>query len=169
MRKTTSKKMIPLLILRILWKHADKEHMVTMDFICNRLEEDFEAERRMPRLGLQKLVSSNIRQLNLFFQETQWKPDGQKELQICERTVANPNQSGGYIKTYYLNGRLFTDTEIRMLHDSILFSPGIDNNCAKRLLEKLKRCASKYFGSWFEFVKYRERRQRTKNASIYNY
>ena len=126
MGKTTSKKMIPLLILRILWKHADKENMVTMDFICNRLEEDFEAERRMTRLGLQKLVSSNIRQLNLFFQETQWKPDGQKELQICERTVANPNQSGGYIKTYYLNGRLFTDTEIRMLHDSILFSPGID-------------------------------------------
>ena len=169
MGKTTSKKMIPLLILRILWKHADKENMVTMDFICNRLEEDFEAERRMTRLGLQKLVSSNIRQLNLFFQETQWKPDGQKELQICERTVANPNQSGGYIKTYYLNGRLFTDTEIRMLHDSILFSPGIDNNCAKRLLEKLKRCASKYFGSWFEFVKYREMLKRTKNAYIYNY
>ena len=169
MGKTTSKKMIPLLILRILWKHADKENMVTMDFICNRLEEDFEAERRMTRLGLQKLVSSNIRQLNLFFQETQWKPDGQKELQICERTVANPNQSGGYIKTYYLNGRLFTDTEIRMLHDSILFSPGIDNNCAKRLLEKLKRCASKYFGSWFEFVKYREMLKRTKNAYVYNY
>lgn len=37
MGKTTSKKMIPLLILRILWKHADKENMVTMDFICNRL------------------------------------------------------------------------------------------------------------------------------------
>lgn len=69
MGKTTSKKMIPLLILRILWKHADKEHMVTMDFICNRMEEDFEAERRMTRLGLQKLVSSNIRQLNLFFQK----------------------------------------------------------------------------------------------------
>ena len=34
MGKTTSKKMIPLLILRILWKHADKENMVTMDFIC---------------------------------------------------------------------------------------------------------------------------------------
>lgn len=51
MGKTTSKKMIPLLILRILWKHADKENMVTMDFICNRLEEDFEAERRMTRLG----------------------------------------------------------------------------------------------------------------------
>ena len=63
MGKTTSKKMIPLLILRILWEHADKDHMVTMDFICNRLEEDFEAERSMTRLGLQKLVSSNIRQL----------------------------------------------------------------------------------------------------------
>ena len=53
MGKTTSKKMIPLLILRILWKHADKEHMVTMDFICNRLEEDFEAERRM-KIGITK-------------------------------------------------------------------------------------------------------------------
>ena len=105
MGKTTSKKMIPLLILRILWKHADTEHMVTMDFICNRLEEDFEAERRMTRLGLQKLVSSNIRQLNLFFQETQWKPEGQKEIQISESNVANKKQSDGYIKTYNLNDR----------------------------------------------------------------
>ena len=60
MGKTTSKKMIPLLILRILWKHADKENMVTMDFICNRLEEDFEAERRMTRLGFIEYSSAEL-------------------------------------------------------------------------------------------------------------
>ena len=53
MGKTTSKKMIPLLILRILWKHADKENMVTMDFICNRLEEDFE-EKKNDKIGITK-------------------------------------------------------------------------------------------------------------------
>ncbi len=153
MTKTTKKKMIPLLILRILWRYADQEHMIPMEIICDRLEEEFESEKRMTRTALRKLVSSNIQQLNVFFYETEWNVDGEKELQICEKTVANPEQSGGYIKVYCLNSRLFSDTEIRILRDSILFSPGVDNGCAKRLLDKLKRCASKYFGSWFEYIR----------------
>lgn len=67
MGRTTSKKMIPLLLLRILWIHADKDHMISMEYICDRLEDEFESERRMGRPALRKLVSSNIRQLNLFF------------------------------------------------------------------------------------------------------
>ena len=35
MRKTTKKKMIPLLILRILWRYADQEHMIPMEIICD--------------------------------------------------------------------------------------------------------------------------------------
>ena len=127
MLKTTSKKMIPMLILRILWRHADQEHMISMEVICDRLEEEFESEKGMTRAALRKLVSANIQQLNLFFHETEWNMDGEKDLQICEKTIANPDQSGGYIKVYCLNSRLFSDTEIRLLHDSILFSPGVDN------------------------------------------
>ena len=33
MGRTTSKKMIPLLLLRILWIHADKDHMISMEYI----------------------------------------------------------------------------------------------------------------------------------------
>ena len=151
MGRTTSKKMIPLLLLRILWIHADKDHMISMEYICDRLEDEFESERRMGRPALRKLVSSNIRQLNLFFHETQWCLNEGEELQTCEKAIANPEQPGGYIKVYCLNDRLFSDTEIRMLHDSILFSPGVDDGCARRILDKLKRCASKYFGSRFEY------------------
>ena len=57
MRKTTKKKMIPLLILRILWRYADQEHMIPMEIICDRLEEEFESEKRMTRTALRKLVS----------------------------------------------------------------------------------------------------------------
>lgn len=67
MLKTTSKKMIPMLILRILWRHADQEHMISMEVICDRLEEEFESEKGMTRAALRKLVSANIQQLNLFF------------------------------------------------------------------------------------------------------
>lgn len=82
MGRTTSKKMIPLLLLRILWIHADKDHMISMEYICDRLEDEFESERRMGRPALRKLVSSNIRQLNLFFHETQWCLNEGEELQI---------------------------------------------------------------------------------------
>lgn len=169
MGRTTSKKMIPLLLLRILWIHADKDHMISMEYICDRLEDEFESERRMGRPALRKLVSSNIRQLNLFFHETQWCLNEGEELQICEKAIANPEQPGGYIKVYCLNDRLFSDTEIRMLHDSILFSPGVDDGCASRILDKLKRCAGKYFGSWFEYVKYRETFKRCQCERLFQY
>ena len=169
MRRTTSKKMIPLLLLRILWRHADMEHMISLDNICDRLEEEFEPERRMTRTALKKLVAANIKQLNCFFQETQWNLDGERELQIYEMAIANPDQAGGYIKVYCLNSRLLSDTEIRMLHDTILFSPGIDDGCAKRLLDKLKRCASKHFGSWFDYVTYREKFKRSQCQRIFQY
>ena len=55
MGRTTSKKMIPLLLLRILWIHADKDHMISMEYICDRLEDEFESERRMGRPALRKL------------------------------------------------------------------------------------------------------------------
>lgn len=42
--------------------------------------------------ALRKLVSSNIRQLNLFFHETQWCLNEGEELQICEKAIANPEQ-----------------------------------------------------------------------------
>ena len=145
MGRTTSKKMIPLLLLRILWIHADKDHMISMEYICDRLEDEFESERRMGRPALRKLVSSNIRQLNLFFHETQWCLNEGEELQICEKAIANPEQPGGYIKVYCLNDRLFSDTEIRMLH------------------------ASKYFGSWFEYVKYRETFKRCQCERLFQY
>ena len=91
-------------------------YRVNTTAVCNQLEEEFESEKQMTKAALRKLVSSNIRQLNVFFRDTEWKMDGETELQICEKTVANPEQSGGYIKVYCLNSRLFSDTEIRILH-----------------------------------------------------
>lgn len=85
-----------------------------MEVICDRLEEEFESEKQMTRAALRKLISSNIRKLNVF-------------------------------------------------------SPGADNGCAKQLLDKLKRCANKYFGSWLEYVKYRETCKRTQNLHIFHY
>lgn len=66
--------------------------MISMEYICDRLEDEFESERRMGRPALRKLVSSNIRQLNLFFHETQWCLNEGEELQICEKAIANPEQ-----------------------------------------------------------------------------
>lgn len=45
MGRTTSKKMIPLLLLRILWIHADKDHMISMEYICDRLEDEFDGKK----------------------------------------------------------------------------------------------------------------------------
>lgn len=100
MGRTTSKKMIPLLLLRILWIYADKDHMISMEYICDRLEDEFESERRMGRPALRKLVSSNIRQLNLFFHETQWCLNREKNFRSVRKrlpTRSSPAATSRYI------------------------------------------------------------------------
>ena len=46
-------------------------------------------------------MAANIKQLNCFIHEAQWKLDGERELQINEMSIANPEQACGYIKEYW--------------------------------------------------------------------
>ena len=144
--------------------------MISLEEICRRLEQVFEpAKKHMSERAMQKLVTSNIKQLNDFFEDTGWSLDGENTVFIAEQTIANPNAAGGYIKTYCLLGRMFSETEIRLLCDSILFSPGIDQKSSRQIITKLRGCISKYFGDWFEYVKYVDVIRRTNNERLFEY
>lgn len=135
MVRTTSKKMIPLLLLKILWNHTDTSHSITMEYICNRLEEYFEpAAKEMSRCALRKLVSSNIKQLNLLYEETDGSLDGECIVFIHEETIANPECSSGYMKVYYLEGKNFSDAVFYSLCDFILFLIDIEGRFCKKIV-----------------------------------
>ncbi len=159
-----SKKMLPLIILRVLWENANEKKMLSMKQMIYYVKEYYEPENES---GLAKLISANIKQMNMFFEDTHFSLDGVNEMRIETVSARNEEESRGYIYLYYLTGALFTDNEVRLLCDSILFSPGIGENEASGLLRKVRKLSSKHFGDSFEYVKYSDMIKRTNNEQLF--
>lgn len=85
------------------------------------------------------------------------------------RSVTVPDKNGGrsHEKYYYIEKRLFTEEELRLLCDSVCFSPGLSINDAKHMIEKLTRLASKSFNNIFRFVFYSDIILRTYNEKVF--
>lgn len=163
---TANKKMLPMILLRVLWEHADESHGMTMEQICYYVNEYFEASYKTER-GLEKLISKNIKQLNDFFEDTNWKLRDDEPLEIVCECTPNANRERGYLKKYYIKGRLFSDTELRLLCDGVLFSKGIEEKQANGIIRKLQKLSSKYFGKTFEMIRYTDVVKRTDNEMLF--
>lgn len=163
---TANKKMLPMILLRVLWEHADANHGITMEQICYYVSEYFEASYQTDR-GLEKLISKNIKQLNDFFEETNWCMKENEPMEIVCESAPNLLKERGYIKKYYIKGRLFSDTELRLLCDGVLFSKGIAGKQAGGMIKKLKKLSSKYFGKTFELIRYTDVVKRTNNEMLF--
>ena len=85
------------------------------------------------------------------------------------RSVTVPDKNGGrsHEKYYYIEKRLFTEEELRLLCDSVCFSPELSINDAKHMIEKLMRLASKSFNIIFRFVFYSDIILRTYNEKVF--
>ena len=160
-----SKKMLPLIVLRVLMENANENHMLSMKQMIHYVREYYEPYNEE---GLAKLISANIKQLNVFFEDTHFSLDGVNELHIEVVSVRNEEESRGYIYKYYLSGNLFSDNDIRLLCDSILFSPGIGEQEATTLIRKVRKLSSKHFGDCFEYVKYTDMVKRTDNDHLFS-
>lgn len=117
MYATANKKMLNMLILDILKRYSDADHILTQQDIIRLLKSnyDMECDRRS--------VKNNI----LYLRELGYDISMQKG--------------------YYLAAREFEDAEIRMLIDTVLFSKNLTQKQAKDLIEKLKALGSRYFES----------------------
>ena len=113
-----SKKMLNILILKILRKYSDSEHLLNQNEIIKKLQINYgiSCERHA--------VGSNIRML--------------KELGYGIAVTK---------KGYYLADRIFEDAELVMLMDSIIFSKNLSHTQKKRLTDKLEKLGNKYFHS----------------------
>ena len=123
------KNMLIMNILEILKKHSDENHRLNQKEIIDFLYCDY--EMKVDR----KAVKRNL--LNLI--------DSGYELEYKETIRKNKKgESEALYSDWYLV-RDFTDAEIRLLIDSLLFSKHIPYSQCKELIEKLKKLSSKYF------------------------
>lgn len=115
MYATGNKKMLNMLILEILRIYTDENHYLTQQEIIKLLKKNYAMECD------RRSVKSNI-------------------LSLIELGYDISMDKG-----YRLLSREFDDAELRVLIDSVLFSKSISTRQAKRLIEKLRGLASKYF------------------------
>ena len=128
------KKLLPMLILDILRKYSDEEHRLSqrdiMDILKN--EYDMSADRKTVRRNIGNLMDMGY------------------EIEYSEAIRMVPNSKTGELEESSIRSDLyllrdFTDAELRLLIDSLLFSKHIPYNQCKELVEKLEGLSSKYF------------------------
>ncbi len=136
-----SKKLLIMNILDILRKYTDTDHRLSQREIVDilRREYDMKADRKAVRRNLLDLIDFGY------------------EIEYSESLRMMPNPKTGEMEeTYILSDfyllRDFTDAELRLLIDSLLFSRHIPYNQCKELVEKLEGLSNQYFKAHVRYI-----------------
>lgn len=131
MYQPQSKKTANLCILEILQRYTDSNHTLTQKQIQEKLKTDYGMvlDRKAVKRNLTDLVDFGFE-----IEYSEWvrtAKDGEQEVVLTD---------------WHIN-RDFTEAELRLLIDSVLFSKYIPYSQCKELIEKLESQSSKYFSS----------------------
>ena len=138
---TQQKKLLVMNILDILRKYTDEDHRLSQKDILDILnnEYDMAADRKSIKRNIQNLIDLGY------------------EINFSETLRMVPGKDGELEESYVLSDfyleRDITDSELRLLIDSILFSKQIPHGQRKGLVEKLERLSSQYFKSRVRYIK----------------
>ena len=123
------KKMVTINILNILKKYSDMDHRLTQQDIAEILKKEYymDVDRKTIKRNLMNLLDLDC---GIDYTEISRKDGKGNDTTIC---------TDWYIQ------REFTDSELRLLIDSVLFSKNIPYKQCKQLIEKLKGLSNVYF------------------------
>jgi len=129
MYTTPPKKMIIINILDILKKYSDADHRLTQQDILEILKKEYsmDVDRKTVKRNLMNLIDLDY---DIEYTEISRKDDRGNETSIYT--------------DWYMH-REFTDSELRLLIDSVLFSKNIPHAHCKKLINKLAGLSNIYF------------------------
>ena len=131
------KKLLIMNILDILRRYSDADHRLSQKDIIDILQTEYEmvADRKAIKRNLMNLIDFGY---NLEFSESvRRNKDGEEEVIYTD---------------WYLE-REFSDAELRLLIDSLLFSKHIPYSHCKELIEKIECLSNRYFKSKVRHVR----------------
>lgn len=131
------KKLLIMNILDILRRYSDADHRLSQKDIIDILQTEYEmvADRKAIKRNLMNLLDFGY---NLEFSESvRRNKDGEEEVIYTD---------------WYLE-RDFSDAELRLLIDSLLFSKHIPYSQCKELIEKIEGLSNRYFKSKVRHVR----------------
>ena len=142
MTAENGKKIIILYILQILRKYTDADHTMTQQQIAEKLAGDYglEVNRATVKRNLEDLIDAgyDIQYTEVVRSHTDRKT-GEKE----ENTI--------YTDFCYQHD--FTESELRMVIDGLLFSRSVPYRQRKQLIDKLGKLSSSYFNQRMNHVR----------------
>lgn len=123
------KKMLAMQILDVLNKHSDAEHRLTQQDIARLLEEEHHvrADRGTIKRNLFRLVDYGY------------------EIEWTEIPRSSRQGEDSVICTDWYIQRLFDDSELRLLMDSLFFSRYVPARAGREMIEKLLTLTSRHF------------------------
>ena len=142
MYQESGKKIIILYILNILRKYTDSTHTMTQQQIAEKLRSDYgmEVNRSTVKRNIQDLIDAEY---DIGFREVTRshtdKSTGEKEENVI------------YTDLYYQHD--FTESELHMLIDGLLFSRSVPYKARKELIDKLGGLSSSYFNQRMNHVR----------------
>ncbi len=147
------KKLLILNILDILHKYSDENHRLSQQDIVDHLKNDYDmsADRKSIRRNILDLIdcgyeivySESIRSIPLKGE------DG--KVAVDPKTGQNLTEDIGVMTDFYLKNK-FTDGELRLLIDGLVFSHYVPYNQCKELVGKLEGLSNNYFKSRMKHI-----------------
>ena len=137
-----SKKLLIINILDILKKYTDENHRLSQKKIADILKNEYAmtADR--------KSIKRNIMELIDFGYEIEYS----ETVRMMPNAKTGELEESNILSDFYLV-RDFTDGELRLLIDSLLFSKHIPNSQARELIYKLEELSSIYFKSRIKHIR----------------
>lgn len=139
---------LDLTILSILKEYSDKSNKITQRFIREELD-----KRGMP--VERRTLSRHLASINSFFQENKHSGFGIVKHTEKARTFKNKdtgeNEDSSMTTDLYYKSD-FSEEELHLLIDSVVFSKHIPNSDRKSIIEKIERLASGRFKTKSKFI-----------------
>lgn len=138
--RNLKRKKLSFAILEILCQYTDENHRLSQNDILELLEKDFDlrADRKSIKRNITSLLEMGY------------------PISFTETLRIYPNKNGEMEESYILSDfyleREFTDAELRLLIDGLLFSRHIPEHQCKELANKLAGLSNQYFKSRVRFI-----------------
>jgi len=141
MKSAKPKKLLIMNILDILRRYTDAEHRLSQKDIVEILKTEYDmvADRKSIKRNIQSLIEFGY------------------DINFSESLRMIPNKDGELEESYILSDfyleRDFSDSELRLLIDGLLFSKHIPYSQCKELVGKLEGLSNQYFKSRVRYIK----------------
>ena len=163
------KKLLILYILDILQKYTDEEHRLSQKEIQDILKREYEmtVDRKAVKRNLLNLMEygSDIEYREVPRKEIFRKKDSTSDEDAADFIERESSEDNLLWTDFYLKQK-FTNEELRLLIDSLLFSKHIPYIQAKELIKKLESLSNIYFKSCSQYI-YPLPIERTDNKQVF--